>query len=69
VTPGPRKESAGLLVFVPFGVTNVDIDDNTPTEQFIGWTLERFRNRRMVLTTSFGMEGCALIDTWSWYRF
>jgi phosphoadenosine phosphosulfate reductase len=43
----------------------VDIDDSTPTEQVIGWTLERFRNRRVVLTTSFGMEGCALIDMYA----
>jgi len=43
----------------------VDIDSSTPTEQFIGWTIERFRNRRMVITTSFGMEGCALIDMYA----
>jgi phosphoadenosine phosphosulfate reductase len=38
------------------------IDESTPTEQFIGWVVERFRQRRVVITTSFGMEGCALID-------
>jgi len=43
----------------------VDIDDSTTAEQFIGWTIERFRNRRMVITTSFGMEGCALIDMYA----
>lgn len=42
-----------------------EVDEDTPTEQFIGWTLERFRNRRVVLTTSFGMEGCALIDMYA----
>lgn len=36
-----------------------------PTEQFIAWTVERFRNRRLVITTSFGMEGCALIDMYA----
>lgn len=41
------------------------IDDSTPTEQFIAWTAERFRNRRLVITTSFGMEGCALIDMYA----
>jgi phosphoadenosine phosphosulfate reductase len=46
-------------------VLSVDIDENTPTDDFIGWTLDRFRNRRMVLTTSFGMEGCALIDMYA----
>jgi phosphoadenosine phosphosulfate reductase len=38
------------------------IDESTPTEQFIAWAVERFRYRRVVITTSFGMEGCALID-------
>jgi phosphoadenosine phosphosulfate reductase len=64
VTPGPRKSPRAFL-FVPFGVMNVDIDESTPTERFIEWTLERFRNRRMVITTSFGMEGCALIDMYA----
>jgi phosphoadenosine phosphosulfate reductase len=41
------------------------IDESTPTEQFIGWSSERFRNRRLVITTSFGMEGCALIDMYA----
>jgi phosphoadenosine phosphosulfate reductase len=41
------------------------VDEHTPTEQFIGWTLERFRSRGVVLTTSFGMEGCALIDMYA----
>jgi phosphoadenosine phosphosulfate reductase len=41
------------------------IDEHTPTDEFIAWTAERFRNRRMVLTTSFGMEGCALIDMYA----
>ncbi len=41
------------------------IDESTPTDEFIAWTVERFRNRRVVLTTSFGMEGCALIDMYA----
>ena len=28
----------------------------------MAWTLRRFAGRRLVVTTSFGMEGCALID-------
>jgi phosphoadenosine phosphosulfate reductase len=31
-------------------------------EDIVSWTLRRFAGRRIVLTTSFGMEGCALID-------
>lgn len=38
------------------------IDESTPTDQFIAWTIERFRHRRVVVTTSFGMEGCTLIE-------
>ena len=38
------------------------INDESPTDQVIAWTLERFADQRMVITTSFGMEGCALID-------
>lgn len=38
------------------------IREDSPTEELISWSLERFSRQRLVLTTSFGMEGCALID-------
>jgi phosphoadenosine phosphosulfate reductase len=38
------------------------IGDDSPPEQVVAWMLERFAGRELVLTTSFGMEGCALID-------
>jgi phosphoadenosine phosphosulfate reductase len=38
---------------------------NTPTDRFIRWSLERFHGWRVVMTTSFGMEGCALIDMYA----
>ena len=41
------------------------ISEETPTERVIAWTLERFANQRMLITTSFGMEGCALIDMYA----
>jgi phosphoadenosine phosphosulfate reductase len=41
------------------------IDESTPTDEFIAWTVERFRSSRLVITTSFGMEGCALIDMYA----
>ncbi|HEX5962578.1 MAG TPA: phosphoadenosine phosphosulfate reductase family protein, partial [Gemmatimonadales bacterium] len=44
------------------GSTVSRIDESTPTDEVIAWMIERFRNRRVVITTSFGMEGCALID-------
>ncbi|HEX9728552.1 MAG TPA: phosphoadenylyl-sulfate reductase [Gemmatimonadales bacterium] len=39
--------------------------DDMPTEQFVAWTLERFEAGRMVFTTGFGLEGCALLDLYA----
>ena len=36
-------------------------EDSAPAE-LIEWMLERFAGGRMLTTTAFGMEGCALID-------
>lgn len=41
------------------------ITEQTPTDQVVAWSLKRFAGQRMVLTTSFGMEGCALIDLYA----
>lgn len=41
------------------------INEDVPTDRFIAWTLERFADQRLVMTTSFGMEGCALIDMYA----
>ena len=41
------------------------ITEDTPTDQVIAWTLERFAKQRLTMTTSFGMEGCALIDMYA----
>jgi len=38
------------------------ISEDSPTDQLIGWAVARFAHQRMVISTSFGMEGCALID-------
>ncbi|HKU61642.1 MAG TPA: phosphoadenylyl-sulfate reductase [Gemmatimonadales bacterium] len=38
------------------------IGDDSAPERVVAWMLERFVGRELVLTTSFGMEGCALID-------
>ena len=42
-----------------------DINENTPTDQLIAWTLERFAHQKVIMTTSFGMEGCVLIDMYA----
>ncbi|MCO6438764.1 MAG: phosphoadenylyl-sulfate reductase [Phycisphaerae bacterium] len=43
----------------------LSINEDTPTDEFIAWSLERFAGQNMVMTTSFGMEGCALIDMYA----
>ncbi len=42
-----------------------EIGEDSPPEEIVAWTLERFAHQRMVITTSFGMEGCALIDMYA----
>lgn len=44
------------------------ISEDAPTERVIAWTLERFAGHRLVLTSSFGMEGCALIDMYAAHK-
>src|SRR5688500_9745683 len=42
--------------------TESELGEESPPEGIVAWMLERFADRRMVMTTGFGMEGCALID-------
>lgn len=39
-----------------------EIGEDSPAERVVAWVLRRFAGRRLVVTTGFGMEGCALID-------
>jgi phosphoadenosine phosphosulfate reductase len=41
---------------------DTEIGEDSSTERIVAWMLERFAGRRLVMTTAFGMEGCALID-------
>jgi phosphoadenosine phosphosulfate reductase len=41
------------------------ITPDTPTDTLVAWSLERFAHQRLMMTTSFGMEGCALIDMYA----
>ena len=41
---------------------DTDIGEESPPERVVGWLLQRFAGRRLVVTTGFGMEGCALLD-------
>jgi len=50
----------GSTPAAPDGAARVS-GDSPPTE-LIEWMLGRFSNQRVLMTTAFGMEGCALID-------
>ena len=41
------------------------VREDSPTPEVIEWTLQRFAKQNMVISTSFGMEGCALIDMYA----
>ncbi len=44
------------------------VGEESSTEKLIEWTLERFAHQNMVITTGFGMEGCALIEMYAAHR-
>ena len=46
----------------PTAAPGIAIREDSPAEDLIKWSLQRFAGQRLILTTSFGMEGCALID-------
>jgi phosphoadenosine phosphosulfate reductase len=41
---------------------DTEIGEDSPPERVVGWMLQRFAGWRLVVTTGFGMEGCALVD-------
>lgn len=46
-------------------VGRTPLNRNADPAEIVAWTLARFARQRMVMTTSFGMEGCALIDMYA----
>lgn len=38
------------------------INEDSPTDVLVAWSVEHFADRKMAITTSFGMEGCVLTD-------
>ncbi len=44
---------------------SASIHEGSSPAELVAWSLERFADQRMVITTSFGMEGCALIDMYA----
>jgi phosphoadenosine phosphosulfate reductase len=51
-------ESAGAMPATAAG----DAGGAADPQRLIAWAFERFEARRMVVTTGFGMEGCAMLD-------
>jgi 3'-phosphoadenosine 5'-phosphosulfate sulfotransferase (PAPS reductase)/FAD synthetase len=43
-------------------MVTTEVDETSSPEEIVAWALRRFADRELVLSTSFGMEGCALID-------
>jgi phosphoadenosine phosphosulfate reductase len=39
-----------------------EIGEDSPPERIVAWMLARFAERRVAVTTGFGMEGCVLVD-------
>lgn len=44
------------------GPAETAIGESSPPQELVAWSLEKFADRQMVISTAFGMEGCALID-------
>ncbi len=42
--------------------TGYRVSKDDDPEKLVGWMLERFSGQRIVMTSAFGMEGCALVD-------
>jgi phosphoadenosine phosphosulfate reductase len=57
----PWTEETGALS-PPVPPPAAALSDSSPAEEIVAWSLERFARQHLVLTTSFGMEGCVLID-------
>ena len=61
-TESPRPEvpagSPGSPGFTGGGAA----DAHAEPQRIVNWALRRFRHRSLVVTTGFGMEGCAMLD-------
>jgi phosphoadenosine phosphosulfate reductase len=41
------------------------VGEESTAEELVAWSMERFGRQRLALTTSFGMEGCVVIDLYA----
>lgn len=49
----------------PNAIRNVDVPRNSSPLELISWSIKQFAEQKVVVTTAFGMEGCAMIDMYS----
>ncbi|MEM7452911.1 MAG: phosphoadenylyl-sulfate reductase [Planctomycetota bacterium] len=63
MNPAQKTEAPGLKLYqlTPAADASPVSDKSKPVE-LIEWMFDKFTDRRLLLTTSFGMEGCSLID-------
>ena len=59
-----EKSPTSLPMITPSGGSEPfpQVSHESAPEELVAWALERFADQRVVVTTQFGMEGCALID-------
>lgn len=66
LTPRPARSEWNRMELDLLSVNPAPrITADSPTDDLIAWTLERFAGQRLVMTSSFGMEGCALLDMYA----
>ena len=51
--------------FGPNRFIGLKLPETEDPKELVEWSVRQFSSQRMVLTTAFGMEGCALIDIYS----
>jgi len=46
-------------------IAKTDTPQSSDPMELIPWSLKQFSGQNLVITTAFGMEGCALVDMYS----
>ncbi len=53
------------LQIAPTAPAATTLGESSTPDELIAWSLEKFADRRIAISTAFGMEGCALIDMYA----
>ena len=46
-------------------ISTIEIPQSSEPDDLISWSMKQFAKQKVVITTAFGMEGCALVDMYS----